>query len=66
VTLESKNLIVALRNLLKGLETTAAPGDDEKAFAELKRILNQRIKDLENEARVSPVPHPLGTIRGVD
>jgi hypothetical protein len=66
VTLESKNLIVALRNLLKGLETTAAPGDDEKAFAELKRILNQRIDDLEDEARVSPLPLPTVTIRNID
>jgi len=49
VTLGSKNLITALRNILSKLELTGAPGD-EASFLELKRILKQRIQNLENRA----------------
>ena len=48
LTSQSKHLIAALQNILSRLELTEAPGRDEKSFAELKRILNQRIQDLQN------------------
>jgi hypothetical protein len=57
VTSESKNLIASLHNILSKLELTQAPGRDEDSFAELKRILNQRIRDLESCASI-PLPVP--------
>jgi hypothetical protein len=59
VTPETRNLIAALRNILSKLERKASPGRDEEAFAELKRILNQRIHELENCASTNPISHPL-------
>jgi hypothetical protein len=48
VTAESRHLVAAFHNLLSKLELTDAPGRDQKSYAELKRILNRRIQDLEN------------------
>jgi hypothetical protein len=48
VTSESRHLIAALHNVLSKLEFTEVPGPDDESFAELKRILKQRIQDLEN------------------
>ena len=48
MTSESRHLIAALHNTLSELELTAGPGRDEKSFADLKRILKQRIQDLED------------------
>lgn len=50
---ESKHLIAALHNILTGLELTEAPGRDKETFAQLKRIINQRIQDLENSASIT-------------
>jgi hypothetical protein len=52
VTSQSKHLIAALQNILSKLELTEAPGREEKSFADLKRILKQRIQDLENCAAI--------------
>jgi hypothetical protein len=60
VTSESKHLIAALHNILIKLELTDAPGRDEESFAQLKRIIKQRIQDLEN-----PAPITSRTPRGV-
>jgi hypothetical protein len=43
-----KHLIIALRQTLQQLETTVPHDADQANFAELKRILNQRITDLEH------------------
>jgi hypothetical protein len=63
---QSKNLIAALRNILSRLEMTTAPDSDEAAFAELKRILNQRIHELENCASIPVLPGPTKTIRNAN
>jgi hypothetical protein len=42
-----QNLITALRQTLQQLEATVPDSADQLMFAELKRILNQRISDLE-------------------
>jgi ABC-type transporter Mla subunit MlaD len=41
------HLITALRQTLQQLEATVPDSADQLVFAELKRILNQRISDLE-------------------
>ena len=61
VTLQPKNLVTALRNLLSELDVAAFSFQDEQAFAELKRILNQRIGDLESFAPAAPVPDSVKT-----
>jgi hypothetical protein len=67
LTLESKNLIAALRNILSKLELMQAPGRDEESVAELKRILDQRIQDLENSASIpSIIPRPQETLKSAD
>jgi hypothetical protein len=67
VTAEPKHLIAALQNILSKLELTEAPGRDEKSFAELKRILNQRIQDLKNCAALPPcIAKPAKTANNVD
>jgi len=52
VTSESRHLIAALHNILNNLELTETRGRDEKSAAELKRILEQRIQDLEDCAAI--------------
>ena len=52
MTSESRHLVAALHNLLGKLELTERPGGDEESFAELRRILKQRIQDLENCAAI--------------
>ena len=47
VTSESRHLIAALHNILSNLELTEVPGRDGESGTELKRILEQRIQDLE-------------------
>jgi hypothetical protein len=47
VTQAPKHLISALRNTLQELEMTVSPDTNQVIFAELKRILNQRIAELE-------------------
>jgi hypothetical protein len=42
-----KHLIISLRQTLHQLETTVPHDADQANLAELKRILNQRIADLE-------------------
>jgi hypothetical protein len=42
-----KHLIIALRQTLQQLETAVPHDADQANLAELKRILNQRIADLE-------------------
>ena len=67
VTSQSKHLIAALQNILSKLELTEAPGCDEKSFAELKRILNQRIQDLQNCAAIPPcIAPPAKTANNAD
>ena len=53
-----KHLILALRTTLKQLESTFPANADRVNFAELKRILNQRITELEEcaEARLASLP----------
>jgi hypothetical protein len=53
VTSESKHLIAALHNILTKLELTEAPGRNDESFAELKRILKQRIQELEDSASIT-------------
>ena len=57
-----KHLIVALRNILLKLELTVPPDTNQASFAQLKRILNQRIAQLEERhATVTaalPTPKP--------
>jgi hypothetical protein len=66
VTSQSKHLI-ALQNILSKSELTEAPGCDEKSFAELKRILNQRIQDLQNCAAIPPcIAPPAKTANNAD
>ena len=48
-----KHLILALRNTLQELENTVPSDADGVNFAELKRILNQRIAELEECAEAS-------------
>ena len=55
MTPESKNVVAALRNILIKLELMAVPGRDEESLAELKRILNERIDDLENYASIPAI-----------
>jgi hypothetical protein len=52
VTPESRHLIAAIHNILSKLELSDGRGRDEESFAELKRILKQRIQDLENCAAI--------------
>jgi len=47
VTSESRHLIAALHNILSNLELTEIPGGDGESGIELKRILEQRIQELE-------------------
>ena len=54
MTLESENLIAALQNVLSELELAPSPDRDEESFIELKRILAQRIQDLESHASTLP------------
>jgi hypothetical protein len=48
VTSKSRHLIAELHNILSNLELTGGPGPDGESVAELKRILKQRIQDLQN------------------
>lgn len=57
MTLETENLIAALRDILDNLEVTASPGRDETDFADLKRILLQRIENLENCPSLAPLSY---------
>lgn len=57
MTPETENLIAALRDILNNLEMTASPGRDEVAFADLKRILLQRIETLENCPSLTPLSY---------
>jgi hypothetical protein len=67
VTPEFKNPIAVLHSVLNNLEFTEATGNDEESFAELKRILNQRIDHLEKCASIpSIIPRAVKTIRGTD
>jgi hypothetical protein len=50
---DSKHLISALHTVLSELEPREGPGRNEESLAELKRILNQRIQDLEDCEAVS-------------
>jgi hypothetical protein len=59
VTLESANHIATIRTILSKLELTAGAAYDEQEFTALKRILDQRILDLENGAPVTPLAHPV-------
>jgi hypothetical protein len=45
---------------------TAAPGRDEEAYNELKRILSQRIEELENGAPTHPHSTALKTVSSAD
>ena len=58
VTSESNHLISALRKILSKLELTEVAGSDQESFAELMRILRQRIQVLENCAAI---PSPSAT-----
>lgn len=58
VTSESNHLITALRKILSKLELTEVDGRDQEPFAELKRILTQRIQVLEN---CTAIPSPSAT-----
>lgn len=52
---EPKHLIAALQKILSELELADAPaGRDEESSSNLKRILKQRIQDLENCTPSSP------------
>jgi hypothetical protein len=66
VTSNSRNLIAAFRNILSKLERKSPAGRDEEAFAELKRIMNHRIDDLENSPPTNPAQHPVVTSRDAD
>jgi len=67
VTSQSKHLIAALQNILSKLELTELPGRDEKSFAELKRILRQRIQDLQNRAAIPAlIAKPAKTTNNAD
>ncbi|HTW62813.1 MAG TPA: hypothetical protein VMD55_13485 [Terracidiphilus sp.] len=55
MTLKSRNLIAALHDILSKLELMESSGRDEEAFAELKRIVNQRIQDLQNPASIPSI-----------
>ena len=63
VTQAPKHLIAALRSTLQELEMTVPSDADQLIFAELKRILNQRIIELESCAATLPValPHAKST-----
>lgn len=59
VTSGSRHLIAALHNILSNLELTEVLGRDQESFADLNRILRQRIQVLENGAPIpSPAPKP--------
>jgi len=45
---QSKHLIAALESIVTTLELPEAASRDSKSSAELKRILNQRIHDLQD------------------
>lgn len=49
---DTKRLIAALPTILSELELTEVLGRNEESFAELKRILKQRIHDLEECAAI--------------
>jgi hypothetical protein len=66
VTPETKTHIAALQNMLSKLESKAIPGRDEEAFAELKRILNNRIEELESCGSIAPVQHSIENSRDAD
>jgi hypothetical protein len=66
VTPENRNHITALRNMLSKLESKAIPGRDEEAFTELKRILNNRIDELESRGSIAPFRHPIENARDAD
>ena len=67
VTSQSKHLIAALQNILSKLELTESPGRDEKSFAELKRILRQRVQDLQNRAAIPAlIAKPAKTTNNAD
>jgi hypothetical protein len=52
VTPESRHLVSALQKILSKLELTEVSGRDQESVAELRRILKQRIQDLENCAAI--------------
>jgi len=58
VTPETRNLILALHNLLTDLDLTVTPGSNEEAFTELKRIVHRRIKSLEGDGPIAPATPP--------
>ena len=67
VTSQSKHLIAACQDIFSKLESTEAPGYDEKSFAELKRILTQRIQDLQNCGAIPPcIAKPAKTANNAD
>jgi hypothetical protein len=67
VTSESQHLVAALKKILSKLELTEGPGRDERSFAELKRILNQRIQDLQTCAVIPPfIAKPAKTANNAD
>jgi hypothetical protein len=52
--------------MLSKLESKAIPGRDEEAFTELKRILNNRIDELESRGSIAPFRHPIENARDAD
>jgi len=52
VTQAPKHLAIALRNTLRKLELTVSPDADQTNFAELKRILDKRIAEVEKCALI--------------
>ncbi len=59
MTPESRHLVSALHKILTKLELTEVSGRDQESVAELRRILNNRILDLENYAAIpSPAAKP--------
>jgi hypothetical protein len=51
-----KHVIAALRNTLQELEKTVPPNTNQASFSELKRILRERIADLEAGKAVDSLP----------
>jgi hypothetical protein len=60
VTPETRNHIAALQNILSKPESKAISGRDEEALAQLKRILNHRIEELESRpCSMTSIQHPI-------